>query len=216
MLTRQATGSYATSALRTFDAWGQIRVGAQTGDPKGRYCASLGHKQDDESRLVYMRARYYEPTSGRFISEDPIHDGLNWFAYAKDSPTNGTDFTGKWTQGEYIGDMLVALGMILMVVAAQKGNLVGDTSDAIKLIWTTFKNNYAWQKAGSLAGSTLLGKPEIGMVSLIMNALQLTIQTISETEGAAQAFGGIAARAALALGGFAIMCIGVWLYAESQ
>jgi len=57
-LSRQGTGNYSTSALRTFDAWGQIRIGAQTGDPKGRYCANLGHKQDDESGLVYMRARY--------------------------------------------------------------------------------------------------------------------------------------------------------------
>ena len=65
-LNKQGTGGYAYSALRTFDAWGLIRRGAATGDPKGRYCASLGHKQDDESGLTYMRARYYEPTSGRF------------------------------------------------------------------------------------------------------------------------------------------------------
>jgi RHS repeat-associated protein len=94
-LSRQGTGNYSTSALRTFDAWGQIRIGAQTGDPKGRYCANLGHKQDDESGLIYMRARYYEPTSGRFISEDPKAQGNNWFAYSYNDPINWSDTDGK-------------------------------------------------------------------------------------------------------------------------
>lgn len=32
---------------RSFDAWGNVRSG--TGVNTGRYCANLGHKQDDES-----------------------------------------------------------------------------------------------------------------------------------------------------------------------
>src|SRR5471030_1398463 len=56
-----------------------IRIGAQTGDPRGLYCASLGHKQDDESGLIYMRARYYEPITGRFISSDPDMQHSNLF-----------------------------------------------------------------------------------------------------------------------------------------
>lgn len=69
----------------------------QTGDPKGRYCASLGHKQDDESGLVYMRARYYEPGSGRFISEDYARDGYCYFTYCNNNPVNYTDQSGKST-----------------------------------------------------------------------------------------------------------------------
>ena len=93
-LNKQGIGGFAYSALRTFDAWGVIRRGAQTGDPKGRYCASLGHKQDDESGLVYMRARYYEAISGRFISEDPGFNGSNWYVYAAACPTGQADFSG--------------------------------------------------------------------------------------------------------------------------
>jgi RHS repeat-associated protein len=93
-LNKQGTGGFAYSALRTFDAWGVIRRGAQTGDPKGRYCANLGHKQDDESGLVYMRARYYEPGSGRFISEDPEMQGRNGFLYARDNPVSFVDSSG--------------------------------------------------------------------------------------------------------------------------
>jgi hypothetical protein len=42
-----------------------------------------------------MRARYYEPTSGRFVREDPAKSGLNWFAYAEGNPILKVDPDGK-------------------------------------------------------------------------------------------------------------------------
>jgi RHS repeat-associated protein len=84
---------------RPFDVWG-----SQRGDtvkpatpPDHAYCGNLGHTQDDElGGLIYMRARYYEPWTGRFISEDPSYQGLNWFVYAADRPTVAADPSGKW------------------------------------------------------------------------------------------------------------------------
>ena len=48
---------YSVSDRSSYDAWGVVRAQQSGGDPKLRYCASLGHRQDDESGLVYMRAR---------------------------------------------------------------------------------------------------------------------------------------------------------------
>lgn len=79
---------------RYFDAWGNP---SNTGGPKQRYCASLGHVQDDESGLNYMRARYYEPGTGRFVSEDRCRQGLNWSAYAGCDPINFSDSSGNAT-----------------------------------------------------------------------------------------------------------------------
>lgn len=87
--------SFQVNDKRSFDAWGNIRQGAQTGDPKGRYCANLGHKQDDESGLIYMRARYYEPTSGRFLSEDLQRSDFSFFVYAGADPVNNVDSGGN-------------------------------------------------------------------------------------------------------------------------
>ena len=92
-LSRAGTG-YAVNDRRSYDAWGVVRAQQSGGDPKLRYCASLGHKQDDESGLVYMRARYYEPSSGRFVSEDPAKHGWNWFAYCGNNPINYVDQAG--------------------------------------------------------------------------------------------------------------------------
>ena len=93
--------TFTTGNQRSFDAWGGIRGGPQSGSPKGRYCANLGHVQDDESGLIYMRARYYEPGTGRFISEDPGENGGNWYVYCKSTPLSGSDESGK----VYVEDM---------------------------------------------------------------------------------------------------------------
>lgn len=54
---------------------------------------------DTESNLYYYRARYYDPTTGRFASEDPIRfrGGINVYRYVKNSVTNSTDPIGFWT-----------------------------------------------------------------------------------------------------------------------
>jgi RHS repeat-associated protein len=118
-LKRQGAGIYATSALRTFDAWGNIRIGAQTGDPKGRYCANLGHKQDDESGLVHMRAGYYEPSFGRFISSDSHMQGHNWFGFCANDPVNKVDNDGhSWANVKgwiaLLADVITAIVCVLV------------------------------------------------------------------------------------------------------
>lgn len=44
----------------------------------------------------YYRARYYDPSTGRFLSEDPIQfsGGLNFYPYVEYDPINLTDETG--------------------------------------------------------------------------------------------------------------------------
>ncbi len=45
------------------------------------------------SGLTYYRARYYEPSTGRFISEDSarLGGGINFYAYVTNNPTNRID-----------------------------------------------------------------------------------------------------------------------------
>ena len=48
-----------------------------------RYC---GEYYDEELDSVYLRNRYYNPSTGRFLTEDPIKDGLNWYCYCSNNP----------------------------------------------------------------------------------------------------------------------------------
>ncbi len=77
-----------------YDVYGAVRANGGTASSKQGFVGSLGHVSDDTG-LIYMRARYYDPAVGRFISEDPAGDGLNWFTYCNNNPTNETDATGK-------------------------------------------------------------------------------------------------------------------------
>jgi RHS repeat-associated protein len=107
-LFRGVNGAYSLDNERSYDAWGSVREGGATGDPKGRYSANLGHKADDESGLIYMRARFLEPQSGRFISQDPHFNGSNYFVYADNDPVGKVDRTGNNPF-----ELALILGMIL-------------------------------------------------------------------------------------------------------
>ena len=51
---------------------------------------------DSETGLVYLRNRYYQPSTGRFLQRDPIGyaGGLNVMAYCSGDPVNASDPSG--------------------------------------------------------------------------------------------------------------------------
>ena len=66
-----------------------------------------GEQYDPDLGLYYLRARYYNPATGRFMSRDP-EDGkaddpatLQKYLYAGGDPLNNTDPKGKATLAEF-------------------------------------------------------------------------------------------------------------------
>lgn len=55
------------------------------------YC---GEYFDEETGFVYLRGRYYDPATERFVTEDPMKDGGNWYAYCGNDPVNFVDPSG--------------------------------------------------------------------------------------------------------------------------
>lgn len=68
-----------------------------SGDTSGNLVQYTG-RENDGSGLYYYRARYYNPSLGRFISEDPIglQGGPNLYAYVGGDPLSYTDPTGEF------------------------------------------------------------------------------------------------------------------------
>jgi len=79
----------------SYDSYGKVlsESNASNGD-RFKY---IGREYDSATGLYYYRARYYDPSGGRFISQDPT--GLsagdtNLYRYVRNSPNDATDRTG--------------------------------------------------------------------------------------------------------------------------
>lgn len=101
-------GSGKRVATRGYDAWGIPTEGtadATDHDRDGRTdLAALfgftGERQDASTGLVYLRARWYEPAAGRFLTRDPFMGSttdprsLSPYGYAQNNPTSNVDPSG--------------------------------------------------------------------------------------------------------------------------
>jgi RHS repeat-associated protein len=77
-----------------------------------RFVGGFGGQTDDATGLVYFWNRWYDPSVGRWVSEDPIRQagGMNLYGYVKNNPVLLKDPTGLdetiWypVNGRTIGD----------------------------------------------------------------------------------------------------------------
>jgi len=84
-----------------YDPFGVPLVGGEVYNPY----QFTGEAWDAEVELLYLRARYYQPEVGRFITKDPWRGDtwepgtLNRYAYVGNGPVNATDPTGLQVEG---------------------------------------------------------------------------------------------------------------------
>jgi RHS repeat-associated core domain len=81
----------ASIDMRAYNAFGNERNRVVTDPNPFRYC---GEYYDAELQEIYLRARSYDPTSGRFTQEDPSKDTDNWYAYTNNNPVMFKDPSG--------------------------------------------------------------------------------------------------------------------------
>ena len=71
-------------------------------DPGSRFSSNpigyVGEFYDKESGMIYLRGRYYDPETRRFITEDPAKDGWNWYTYCGNNPVMFIDPMGTHQQ----------------------------------------------------------------------------------------------------------------------
>jgi RHS repeat-associated protein len=126
--------SFTVANEKSYDAWGGIGAGNSNPEYKGRYCANLGHTQDDESSLIYMRARYYEPSSGRFVSHYQKCEGANFFAYCGNDPIQFADESGNargWAGLAQFVAMFAAVAVLACLITAVALASAGDYANAL-------------------------------------------------------------------------------------
>jgi RHS repeat-associated protein len=92
--TSLSNGAGALANTYTFDSFGKLTASSGSIINPFRYTA---REFDSETSLYFYRARYYDPVTGRFLSEDPISfvGGINFYVYVFNEPTNWRDPSGK-------------------------------------------------------------------------------------------------------------------------
>ena len=79
-----------------YDSFGQVT--SETDPTFDFRFGYTGRELDEETGMMYYRARYYDPLAGRFVNEDPLGFGagdVNVYRYVFNSPTNYTDPSGQ-------------------------------------------------------------------------------------------------------------------------
>jgi RHS repeat-associated protein len=99
-----SNSSGAVQLAYTYDAYGNLL--GKTGTLANPF-GYAGQFTDSESELLYLRARYYDPTTAQFISRDPLVESTGEaYVYVGDNPLNGIDPTGlswlsNWWNAHY-------------------------------------------------------------------------------------------------------------------
>lgn len=88
------TSTSNKAADYTYDAWGEIQTKNESSSFENNPLRYYGQYYDYESDMTYLRARYYDSSIKRFITEDPAKDGSNWYAYCGNNPVMMFDPSG--------------------------------------------------------------------------------------------------------------------------
>ncbi len=97
-----STSDLTNSSATKTDGYTYDAFGAPTHSPGSSTnpFQFTGQQRDADSSLQYLRARYYDPSTGRFLSKDPlpgvpgVSGTQNRYAYALNDPTTLTDPRG--------------------------------------------------------------------------------------------------------------------------
>ncbi len=107
-----------------FDPYGATTTSGDASSNRFQYTG----RENDGTGLYYYRARYYSPSFGRFISEDPLglEEGLNLYSYVRQDPLNNVDPSGQ---------AVIALGPVVEFTYGAGGLLGGGVAISFPTPW---------------------------------------------------------------------------------
>ncbi|MCK4341969.1 MAG: hypothetical protein KAY37_09630 [Phycisphaerae bacterium] len=147
---------------------------------------------DDPMALYFMRARFYDPDTGRFLGKDPVAGaltdplGLNRYAYGLDNPLLHTDPSGE------------VINLITGAIGASVGFFGTVVSDVISGEWSD-PAVYAANTLGGFVGGVTLN-PAIGVAVASTTATATNVyEQVSEGRSLEEVdWGGVALDAVVA------------------
>ena len=171
----------------TYDTWGKLlsvtgslatTIGAQN---PFRY---RGYYYDNETGFYYLQSRYYDPTTGRFISPDVLVStgqgivGHNMYAYCLNNPVNRTDDSGY---GSWLNTLKTALMItaVIAVAAAAVAATVVTAGAAVPALAAVGAGTFSTTAATVALTSFAVTSMEVAATCTIITAGVEMVETIS-------------------------------------
>ena len=194
-----------------YDAWGNHIVLDENGNEitnldhigKMNPFRYRGYFYDTETNLYYLVNRYYDPDTGRFISQDQLNylqpehvNGLNLFAYCENNPVmrideNGCSWSSFWKKikkaFKAVGDFFVKAGLFIAgLVLAAVGFTIALGAGILSLICTHLQfilpGNPVLSIGNMLSGIVFQCGMSLGMYGGFMMAASWSEKTYNDME----------------------------------
>jgi RHS repeat-associated protein len=118
LITNQAGAVADTYA---YDPYGRVTTHTGTTTTQLQF---NGQYTDPESGLVYLRARFYDPQTGQFLTRDPAESATRQaYTYTADDPLNRADPSGLWWSWavQHLDPLYPVIGLYAKEVDAYNG-----------------------------------------------------------------------------------------------
>ena len=184
--------SFAVTAAYEYDAFGCLVTGTGGGEADSNAFRYNGQYTDEETGLIYLRNRYYDPSIGRFTQEDPywnpgnmiygdsgnnnipsyesISQSANLYVYCASDPVNGADPSGEYVNLLYLQSLY---------------QMYGVTVNVARLIWQAGAYFYLDQQKGWYLTATLLERSTSGIPnqSFVANGGDYAAELVRNDDG---------------------------------
>ena len=144
-----------------YDDFGRVVQSEEKDFNPFRYVGKYGVMYNTDTHY-YMRARHYDPTIGRFLSEDPIWS-TNLYPYCDNNPIMGIDPRGE-AGLDAVSEIILAKGVGVKSIVGEGAHLMAKS----KLLLSELADNvglngfFASKLGGSAAGGSVAGGSAAG------------------------------------------------------
>ncbi|KXK20797.1 MAG: RHS repeat-associated core domain protein, partial [Armatimonadetes bacterium OLB18] len=109
--------SESTTDTRQYDAFGLLTSSSGSTPTPFGFAGAWGYQEDPDSGLKLLGHRYYDPSTGRFLTRDPVKDGRNWYGYCAGNPVSRIDQGGfAWWPLFWQGDVTNHSNLDVLVI----------------------------------------------------------------------------------------------------